>query len=494
MSIYDQTAADTQMDEVQAADRSHFVRPAKGRSKRDIDSSSPALVLLPPYTETDADSLQDDDAIEGVYVEMDDASGGPADPSATPQHSPLPLYGMAFLKKKHGRILLYSLIVLLLSVVVLTPLAIFVAPPTATVMVVPVAKDMRSTQHILAVTGSPSGTDIQAHAVSASETSNALKVSATGNRATPAETARGMVTLSNNAPYAQTIVPGPGTIMTGSDGVQIQLDGVVTVPKGSPPNSNGVITVPAHAVESGASGNISAGDINTPCCASNIVALNEAAFSGGKDAQPYHVVSQNDIDGAVSTLKGPLYQQVQASITAKIQSGEQLGLMTSCSQQPQADPAVGTRSESVSVTLTMNCTGIVYNQKTATQQVTTLAEKDASRQLGASYVLSSGSPLHVSFEPATSLASNPNAIALTAHPEGLWVYRLDARSLAHVLAGKRLQDARSVLSKAVGVAQSSITIAVPVSTPWWNASTLPADPDRIHITISPVSNTLGLSA
>ena len=76
---------------------------------------------------------------------------------------------------------------------------------------------------------------------------------------------------------------------------------------------NGQVSVPAHATSSGPAGNIKAGDIYGPCCRVNVFAAN-SAFRGGQDARSFPMVTQQDMDGAVTTLKASLTQSVQAAL------------------------------------------------------------------------------------------------------------------------------------------------------------------------------------
>src|SRR5205085_4355471 len=113
-----------------------------------------------------------------------------------------------------------------------------------------------------------------------------------------------------------------GTFFIGSDGAHIVTDETVTIPGATPP-LEGQVRVSAHAVNNGAAGNISAGDISGACCRENIFAYN-SAFSGGQDERNYTIVRQADIQGVVSSLVPTLTQHIQTSFQEQIRPGETL--------------------------------------------------------------------------------------------------------------------------------------------------------------------------
>ena len=79
-----------------------------------------------------------------------------------------------------------------------------------------------------------------------------------GYRPPSAQPGRGRVTFYNAAPSVQTIAAG--TLLTGKDGVEVVTDQDAVIPAGTLA-TNGQVTVAAHAVNLGPSGNIAAQDI-----------------------------------------------------------------------------------------------------------------------------------------------------------------------------------------------------------------------------------------
>src|SRR5258708_1808186 len=122
-----------------------------------------------------------------------------------------------------------------------------------------------------------------------------VTVPATGKGHTPATNAEGIITFYNGLPYTQ-IVP-TGTRLTGADGVSVITDTQAVIPSAAQttPPTYGHTNVSAHALIAGASGNISAGEINLACCATSIIAQNPYNFTGGKNARDFTYLTQQDV-------------------------------------------------------------------------------------------------------------------------------------------------------------------------------------------------------
>src|SRR5712692_6223871 len=161
--------------------------------------------------------------------------------------------------------------------------------PTATVTIIPVERNITLT----------TATQVQARALAPLTLSQSTTVPATGKRQQSATRASGTITFYNGLLTSQTIAAG--TILTGSDGVQIVTDQPATIPAANPP-LEGQIIIPAHALLAGGEGNIPAYDINTACCAPSVVAKNTKAFTGGTEARNFLEVRREDINNAVTML------------------------------------------------------------------------------------------------------------------------------------------------------------------------------------------------
>ncbi len=113
--------------------------------------------------------------------------------------------------------------------------------PTATVTIIPIERSMTATTAI----------QVYGRQLPALTLSQSINVPATGTMHQNATRASGTITFYNGLLTSQTIAAG--TILTGSDGVQIETDQPATIPAADPP-VEGQITVSAHAVSVGASG------------------------------------------------------------------------------------------------------------------------------------------------------------------------------------------------------------------------------------------------
>jgi hypothetical protein len=144
-----------------------------------------------------------------------------------------------------------------------TLVTLFVYPvlfPEATVTIVPVSKQVRMTTAVplTSATGQIPGRTLSAVTMSQEQTAPT-----TGKSHEDAQPGCGLITFYNAAPYAQTIVAG--TLLTGSNGVQVVTEQSITVPAAVMP-TEGQASVPAHTTTTGPASNIQAGDIYGLCC------------------------------------------------------------------------------------------------------------------------------------------------------------------------------------------------------------------------------------
>src|SRR5205807_2886866 len=139
------------------------------------------------------------------------------------------------------------------------------------------------------------------------------------------------------------------------------------VPAANPNGGFGKVTVSAHDVNVGASGNIMALDFNNvQCCgSSSVLVSNPTAFSGGQDPQKYTAVQQSDVDGAANPLKSPLTQSAMSSLQGQKHANEQFVTRPQCTTTVTSNPPVGAKASSVTVTVTAKCSAEVYDQNGA---------------------------------------------------------------------------------------------------------------------------------
>ena len=432
-------------------------------------------------------------AAGGVIAARASAGGSP--PSTAPAYSGGP---PARPPRRRGRVLLLALIaLLLLSLLVCGGLAA-AAPGTfssltgavshvipgatgATVTITPKSQLLTASFALQAVTSSPSSANRQVQATQLTYTTPpATKtVNATGKRQTPATNATGSLTFYNGTSSVQVV--NNDTVFNLSNGVQIENTVRVVIPAGNPP-VEGSTTVPARAITSGSQGNIPAYTLRAVgCCGAGIVVSNTSAFHGGQDPQNYTFVQQSDVNNAASALEPQLRTQAMSGLAGQRKAGEPFVAQPACSTKSSANPAVGAKASSTTVTATATCTGEVYDLAGANKLAANLLAKKAVTNPGAGYALAGSI---VTYPPQiTSVDGQSGTIDLVIKTQGVWAYQFTAAAkthLAQLIAGKSKDQAQAALLQQAGVAQASISIAN-------NGTTLPTDPTQIDIVIQSVS-------
>lgn len=278
----------------------------------------------------------------------------------------------------------------------------------------------------------------------------------TGHGHHAATLARGLLTFYNGS-FVPVTVPA-GTVLMGSDGVQVRTDQAVSVPAGNPP-IYGQATAPAHALSPGARGNIPAADLGSPCCAVSLLVKNLAPFTGGSDARDFRAVAQADLEALTTTLKATLVHAMPQAFP--LQPGERV-IPTGCQQRIRTDHAVGEEASVLTVQGAETCAGVAYQQQDLTQQATIALTKETSP--GVHYeLLGTSVPRVVGLTPFTVQVS------------GTWVYVLpstELRVLAQQITGDDRQEAAHYLLQTGVITRASIP-----------AATLPGDPGHIHFLI-----------
>jgi hypothetical protein len=354
---------------------------------------------------------------------------------------------------------------------------------TATVTITPATKTLKNTYVITAVTGKPNASQRQVQArILSTSLSQSQTVKATGVKQTPGTRATGTLTFYNGSASPFTVAAN--TLFVTASGVQIVND----IPAANPP-SFGTVTVPAHAVNVGTSGNIPALAINGTCCASGnyIIVKNLTAFSGGQDPQNYTYLQQSDVDAVAHSLEQRLMASAQANLKGQKQSGEQFVNTTNpitCNPTVTANPPVGSKTTSATVTVQVTCSGEVYDEQGALAMAANLYKNDSTINPGPGFALA-GSVI-TSLTQA-SVVDNKGTVSLLVAAQGTWVYQTaklvaQEKTWAKQIAGKSKQQAIAYLQSQPGVGKVSITLS---------GNTLPSDPNQISFTIQnvPVSST-----
>jgi hypothetical protein len=202
-------------------------------------------------------------------------------------------------------------------------------------------------------------------------------VTTTGHRHIAASQATGVVTFYNASTQQQSV--DAGTLLVGRDGEQVIIDQTAYIPAGNL-NSNGVVSVMAHAVDYGPAGNIAADDIYGACCRLLVQAVN-SPFSGGHNAKDYPVVMQSDIATATSNLLA----QENVMLEYHILPDETLLTPVPCITHTTSNHRAGDEAAQVTVTVRQDCTPSAYNphaiQSSLIQLVARKTKQDALHAL-----------------------------------------------------------------------------------------------------------------
>ena len=341
---------------------------------------------------------------------------------------------------------------------------------SATVTITPASNDVKHAYTISAVTGTPDPGKNQVGARTLSYTTQPQSntANATGSRQNPAVKASGTLIIRCRASSFPITIPA-GTVFTDNAGVQVATDVAVTA-------SGCYTTVSAHAVKAGAGGNIPANDMNQPYQGYSID--NDAAFTGGQDAQTYTVVQQSDIDGAANPLVTSLTPSAQQSLNGQVRSNERLIADPHCQSNVTSDHAAGDTAKSVTVSVTVTCTGEAYDQDGAQSLAAKLLQDQVKTDLGAGYALVG--KVVTAVTQAKMAGAKSGTIAVSVNAEGVWVYQFSAsqeQALAKLIAGKSKPEAQSLLSQQQGVEKVDVQLS------GGNGNTFPSDSGQIKFVV-----------
>jgi serine/threonine protein kinase len=408
----------------------------------------------------------------------------------------------------------------------------------ATVTITPSKQTVQNTFNLTAV---PGGTPDAGHRQIAARYTNGVKsdsktVPATGSGNTQATAAQGTLTFYNYSTAATLNVPS-GTSWTGSDGIVAVNDQAISLSPATVAGTPTSASSSAHTTTTGANTNIAAQDINdnasafqtpvttaptptptpvtttpsptpTPAATAASTAtgqtatlsdtttgqktpliftmpqsgggasvVNGAAFTGGKDAQKYTIVSQNDIDGANNQLVAALTPPAQQDAKNDIHPNDSIIRNVFCKHNPTANHQAGDSAATVTVTIKVTCSYEVYSRDDATAFAQSLLKTQASKNPGSHYALSG--PIAAEITQEQPNASN-DTMAITLTASGSWAYQFSAtqkQAMAQLVAGKSLDAANKALASYTGVAQEQIQLSEQ------DRTLLPSDAGKVSIVV-----------
>jgi Baseplate J-like protein len=351
----------------------------------------------------------------------------------------------------------FVLFLLLLCVFVLGDLAdtqlIALLIPTVTVTIVPQTHTVTTTANLPAAA-------IRAYNFAPLTLSLSQMAPATGTGHQDARQATGTVTFYNGLFTPQFIAQG--TMFTDNDGVKIATTQPADIPAGNPTTGYGTVTVAAQAIQTGAAGNIAAGDITVTI--NNGLLVKNGPFRRGQDARTFAVVTKEDIQQVVTQLTPRLHQSEQAALTSQLQANEALFSPT-CTPTMSTDHQPGDEATHVTITMAETCAAAAYNQQSVQAQGELLLNEQAR-------TLSKGYRLVGDIHP--TILAKQAAASIRVQFTGTYLYQINQQALITLIAGQPKQHALFLLAGIRGIQHITITGIA-------DDNALPIDTTHIHI-------------
>jgi hypothetical protein len=341
---------------------------------------------------------------------------------------------------------------------------IILNPPIATVTIIPKVQTVTLTGTLQL------GRVLQPFTISQSQ-----PIQTTGKGHQDAKQATGFITFYNGQLNSVTVAAG--TILAGSDGVQIVTDQDANIPAESQtiPPTLGHTTISAHALIPGTKGNIPTGDINQGCCDPSILAQNTASFHGGQDKRDFSTVSRQDINKLSTLLIPTLNQSMQGALQEQVQPPEQLFILP-CTPTQTADHPIGAEATQVKVTVSETCSAVAYNRDALERKATDLLTRQAAAKIEIGYSLFG--EVQVTVTQATATHTTTPLVFLSFHAQGTWIYGLSytvQEQIKKLIAGKSKQESLHLLASLPGIEHASIA--------WGDDTKLPKNVQNIHLNI-----------
>jgi Baseplate J-like protein len=437
---------------------------------------------------TEVDVYIEEDRITLIPKKPAQEEGIESTPTASPHISDMPTVPLAPLTppKRYVHVNWWSVLAVALLLILagehtiplVWPLVDNYFHPKATVTLFPTQKQVRYQYTFLIVTGTAdqSRQQIPSRIISFTSPTRTETIKTTGIGYTPAIQATGIVSFYNEAPYSQTI--DAGTVITGSDGIQIVTDQTISINAGNPPYSYGSAEAPAHSLKAGSIGNISVLDINGLCCLAGIYAKNIYSFTDGADPKPYPILSNADVKREAYSLAGILHPLATEGIQSQIKLSEQLLQPISCNVNSSSNPKVRERATTASISVSETCNAQVYDYSILQSLTRSAFLKDAQSQAGSNYIERGN--LSIATQKTTLLEKSHSTYQLEVSAAGMLIFHLSASKLQRLkmqIAGKRIAEAQRELLQLAGVQ------GVYIKPSSQNDTSLPTDPGQIQIQV-----------
>jgi len=348
---------------------------------------------------------------------------------------------------------------------------------TATLKEQPVSGDLI---YAVGLPGATLPSDVQ-FTIEASRVSATVNIQAsvptTGVRTVPGDTASGSVLLRNPSDAAITIPAG--TQLENVRGVAFATTDDVEVPAagGDGPGESQVDIV---AVEAGNSGNIEAGALTGKFADFDVYFSNrEAATSGGTETE-IHSVTDADVQALEQTLTDQLRKITADGWARQLASGESLVAQSVVPGTPdyQIQQSVGDEVDELTLTGTVEASGLVFTQSEVEQQLRQAFEQQFAGEVASGYQLL---PETIDLGESQVLSEAPDAVRYKVAATGNTRAVYDQAAQDHLveqLSGSGYGDAEALLASQSAFASYDISIS-----PGFWPERMPQTPDRITFEI-----------
>jgi len=295
---------------------------------------------------------------------------------------------------------------------------------------------------------------IAAQSVSTDESSSATQ-NATGKKSV-GDKAKGTVTIYNGT--SDTKQYDAGTVVTSSNGLKFTLDNSVTISSASGDVISGI--------KSGTSDvNVTASDIgpsyNLPSntqfnvgseALSSVEAKNGNAFSGGTQKE-VTVVSQSDVQNALSSLEKNIQGQANNDLSKKISKDQLLlsDLINKTIKNKTASKKVGDQASSFTLSADVSISTLAYNK----QDLENLAQKLLSSKIASDQTIDPNSiSIKINNSSQTSNGAKADLII-----ESKLFPKINSKSIATQIEGKSFSQAQNMILSNSQVSSAKLTLS-----------------------------------
>lgn len=246
-----------------------------------------------------------------------------------------------------------------------------------------------------------------------------------------------------------------GTTITSPDGLKFTIDRDVSVASGDA-ITPATVSVDVTAADIGTTFNLAGGTKFSvgKLAASEFLAKNESAFSGGSSHQAV-VVTKEDQSRLLATLSAELTEKAQTDLQNKIGVGQKLlpNAVTSTVEKKKFSKDIDAEADTVSLDLTMNFKGVVFSE----DQVISSFTQNFASDIPQGYTLTRD---NAQIEVKNTKTDKSGKMLLTIHLTASLLPTIDQVGIINKISGKSVDFASKYISGIDGVSGvSGITIS-----------------------------------